>query len=211
MSLRPAIPRRVGLHQSPPPLHQPRTMLEQKRLWGERKTIERRVSLSRLSQRRGSPQCRVAIRGDIDSRSGARSQRAASRLLSTPGAVRLLQSQQLTDTNVGRQAEISGHNDPSHRFHTHSSACVPMPNPQNDQTDPIPPNPGEINCGARILACRVAIRGDIDSRSGARSQRAASRFLSTSGAVRPCVSRVRKAGSRAKLYNASWQRTSFRS
>ena len=41
----------------------------------------------RLSQRRGSPQCRVAIGGDIDSRSGARSQRAASRLISTPGAV----------------------------------------------------------------------------------------------------------------------------
>ena len=29
----------------PPPLHPPRTMLEQKRLWGEGKTIERRVSL----------------------------------------------------------------------------------------------------------------------------------------------------------------------
>src|ERR1700710_1130194 len=27
MSLRPAIPRRVGLHQSPPPLHQPVSML----------------------------------------------------------------------------------------------------------------------------------------------------------------------------------------
>ena len=77
--------RRVGLHQSPPPLHQPRTMLEQKRLWGEGKTIERRVSLSRLSQRRGSPQCRVAIRGDIDPRRGASSQLAASRLFSTPG------------------------------------------------------------------------------------------------------------------------------
>ena len=38
-------------------------------------------------------------------------------------------------------------------------------------------------CGARILACRVAIRGDIESHSGARSQRAASRFLATSEAV----------------------------
>ena len=50
-----------------------------------------------------------------------------------------------------------------------------------NQTNPISPNPGEINCGARILACRVAIRGDIESRSGARSQRAASRLLSTPG------------------------------
>ena len=74
------------------------------------------------------------------SRSGARSQRAASRFLSTPGAAPTT----------------------------------------NNQTNPIPPNPCEINCGARILACRVAIRGDIGSRSGARSQRAASRFLSTS-------------------------------
>ena len=41
-------------------------MLEQKRLWGEGKTIERRVSLSRLSQRRGSPHSGVAIPGDIE-------------------------------------------------------------------------------------------------------------------------------------------------
>jgi len=30
MSLRPVIPRRVGLHQSPPPLHQPRIILKEK-------------------------------------------------------------------------------------------------------------------------------------------------------------------------------------
>ena len=46
------------------------------------------------------------------------------------------------------------------------------------------PTAGRIGfCGARSLACRVAIRGDIDSRSGARSQRAASRLISTPGAV----------------------------
>ena len=37
-------------------------------------------------------------------------------------------------------------------------------------------------CGARILACRVAIRGDIEFLRGARSQRAASRLFSTPGA-----------------------------
>ena len=53
ISLRPAIPRRVGLHQSPPPLHQPRTMLGEKRLWGEGKTIGRRVSLSQIVSAEG--------------------------------------------------------------------------------------------------------------------------------------------------------------
>jgi hypothetical protein len=33
MSLRPAIPRRVGLRQSPPPLHQPKNILKEKRLF----------------------------------------------------------------------------------------------------------------------------------------------------------------------------------
>ena len=33
MSLRPAIPWRVALQQSPPPLHQPRTILKEKRLF----------------------------------------------------------------------------------------------------------------------------------------------------------------------------------
>ena len=88
--------------------------------------------------------CRVAIRGDIDSRSGVRFRRAVWGLISTPGAVPTT----------------------------------------NDQTNPISPNSAEINCGARILACRVAIRGDIDSRSGARSQRAACvETISTPGAV----------------------------
>ena len=51
-----------------------------------------------------------------------------------------------------------------------------------NQTNPISPNPGEICRGARILACRVAIRGDIEFLCGARSQRAASRLFSTPGA-----------------------------
>ena len=85
------------------------------------------------------------------SHSGAHSQRATRRFLSTPGAVPTT----------------------------------------NNQTNPISPNSGEINCGARILACRVAIGGDIDSRSGARSQRAASRLISTPGAVGyPCLSNL---------------------
>ena len=40
----------------------------------------------------------------------------------------------------------------------------------------------EICRGARILACRVAIRGDIEFLRGARAQRAASRLFSTPGA-----------------------------
>jgi hypothetical protein len=33
MSLRPVIPWRVGFHQSPPPLHQPRIILKEKRMF----------------------------------------------------------------------------------------------------------------------------------------------------------------------------------
>ena len=62
---------------------------------------------------------------------------------------------------------------------------------KNDETNPISHNPQGISalpeasrtafvaafcyCGARIIACRVAIRGDIEYRSSARSQHAASR------------------------------------
>ena len=37
MSLRLVIPRRVGLHQSPPPLHRPRTILEEMRMFEKEK------------------------------------------------------------------------------------------------------------------------------------------------------------------------------
>ena len=62
---------------------------------------------------------------------------------------------------------------------------------KDDETNPISHNPQGISalpeasrtefvaafcyCGARIIACRVAIRGDIEYRSSVRSQHAASR------------------------------------
>jgi hypothetical protein len=43
MSLRLAIPRRVGLHQSPLLLHQPRTILVERNVFEKEKTLERQV------------------------------------------------------------------------------------------------------------------------------------------------------------------------
>src|SRR5713226_2870622 len=59
MSLRLVIPRRVGLHQSPPPLHQPRTILEEKRLFEKINSVNGKCSYRGLSQGRGSPQSYV--------------------------------------------------------------------------------------------------------------------------------------------------------
>src|SRR6516164_7922993 len=55
MSLRLAIPRRVALQQSPPPLRQPRIILTEKRLFEQKKALNGKCANSSLSQRRGSP------------------------------------------------------------------------------------------------------------------------------------------------------------
>src|ERR1700752_2192553 len=55
MSLRLAIPRRVGLHQSPLLLHQPRTILEEMRVFEKEKPFNSRCDTFKLSHRRGSP------------------------------------------------------------------------------------------------------------------------------------------------------------
>src|ERR1700686_5400431 len=60
MSLRPAIPRRVALQQSPPPLRRTGIIVAQKRIWSEAKIIKRQVSTLCVSQPRGSPQDGVA-------------------------------------------------------------------------------------------------------------------------------------------------------
>src|SRR4029077_601546 len=54
MSLRLAIPRRVGLHQSPLLLHQPRTILEEMRVFEKEKPLNGRCDTFKLSHRRGS-------------------------------------------------------------------------------------------------------------------------------------------------------------
>src|SRR5215469_5254326 len=59
MSLRLAIPWRVGLHQSPPPLHQPMTILERKKLFEQENPLSGKCANRRLSQPRGSPHSRV--------------------------------------------------------------------------------------------------------------------------------------------------------
>src|SRR5215469_7408873 len=56
MSLRLAIPRRVALQQSPPPLRQPRIILTEKRLFEQKKALNGKCANGSLSQRRGSPQ-----------------------------------------------------------------------------------------------------------------------------------------------------------
>jgi hypothetical protein len=56
MSLRLAIPRRVGLHQSPLLLHQPRIILEEMRVFEKKKPLNGRCDIFKLSHRRGSPQ-----------------------------------------------------------------------------------------------------------------------------------------------------------
>src|SRR5437016_6721232 len=59
MSLRLAIPRRVALQQSSPPLHQPGAILEEKRKFEKEKPLNCMCANSKLSQQRGSPQASV--------------------------------------------------------------------------------------------------------------------------------------------------------
>src|SRR6266567_4374281 len=59
MSFRLAIPWRVALQQSPPPLHQSRTILKEKSLFEKEKSLNGKCSNRRLSQQRGSPHARV--------------------------------------------------------------------------------------------------------------------------------------------------------
>src|SRR5271170_7945828 len=59
MSLRLVIPWRVALQQSPPPLHQPRTIMMEQKRFEQEKSLNGKVFIYRLSQPRGSPQCRV--------------------------------------------------------------------------------------------------------------------------------------------------------
>src|SRR5438132_14151659 len=61
MSLRLAIPRPVGLHQSPPPLCQPRISLTEIRYFEKEKSWNGRCANNGLSQLRGSPQLPVLI------------------------------------------------------------------------------------------------------------------------------------------------------
>src|SRR5271163_2056115 len=56
MSLQLAIPRRGGLHQSPPPLHQPRTTLAEIGRNEHQNPANGKLSKCNLSQPRGSPQ-----------------------------------------------------------------------------------------------------------------------------------------------------------
>jgi hypothetical protein len=53
------IPWRVALQQSPPPLRQQKTILAEKRLFEQEKSLNGGCANSRLSQRRGSPQACV--------------------------------------------------------------------------------------------------------------------------------------------------------
>src|SRR5437016_14002499 len=56
MSLRLAIPWRVALQQSSPPLHQPGVILKQKEQLGKENPLNGKCASSKLSQPRGSPQ-----------------------------------------------------------------------------------------------------------------------------------------------------------
>jgi hypothetical protein len=56
MSLRLVIPWWVGLHLSPPPLHQPRLILAEKMLFEYENSTNGKCANSSLSQQRGSPQ-----------------------------------------------------------------------------------------------------------------------------------------------------------
>src|SRR6266852_1460351 len=56
MSLRLAIPRRVALQQSSPPLHQPTVILKQKERLEKENPLNGKCASFRLSQLRGSPQ-----------------------------------------------------------------------------------------------------------------------------------------------------------
>src|SRR6266566_4653980 len=55
MSLRLAIPWRVALQQSSPPLHQPGVILKQKEQLGKENPLNGKCASSQLSQPRGSP------------------------------------------------------------------------------------------------------------------------------------------------------------
>src|SRR5208283_33586 len=66
MSLRPAIPWRVGLHQSPPPLHQPMTILAEMRYFEKKNSLNGKCRNSVLSQPKGSPHCRRAPATDCN-------------------------------------------------------------------------------------------------------------------------------------------------
>ena len=61
MSLRLAIPRRVALQQSSPPLHQPSAILKEKRKFEKEKSLNGKCASSKLSQQRGSPQKPVLL------------------------------------------------------------------------------------------------------------------------------------------------------
>src|SRR5467141_2624385 len=61
MSLRLAIPRRVALQQSSPPLHQPGVILKQKEQLGKENPSNGKCASSQLSQPRGSPQKPVLL------------------------------------------------------------------------------------------------------------------------------------------------------
>src|SRR5450432_3566381 len=56
MSLQPAIPWRVALQQSPPPLHRLSTMLKEKQHLEKTITLNSNCVFRRLSHSRGSPQ-----------------------------------------------------------------------------------------------------------------------------------------------------------
>src|ERR1700716_1767602 len=61
MSLRLAIPRRVALQQSSPPLHQPGAILKQKEQLGKENPSNGKCASSKMSQPRGSPQKPVLL------------------------------------------------------------------------------------------------------------------------------------------------------
>src|SRR2546430_8405328 len=62
MSLRLAIPWRVALQQSSPPLHQPGVILKQKEQLGKENPLNGKCASSKLSQPRGSPQKPVLLK-----------------------------------------------------------------------------------------------------------------------------------------------------
>src|SRR5882672_12286020 len=63
MSLQLAIPRRVALQQSSPPLHQPRVILKEKRKFEKGKSLNCKCAKFKLSQQRGSPHSVGTIMG----------------------------------------------------------------------------------------------------------------------------------------------------
>src|SRR6266481_6405590 len=61
MSLRPAIPRRVALQQSPPPLHRLLTMIRESSRIDQKDSANGNCVFSSVSHPRGSPQLSVFI------------------------------------------------------------------------------------------------------------------------------------------------------